>query len=406
MTHLGRYALMGGVLSAAGLPLYIHAPKVYADSYGVSLASLGAVLFGLRLLDVVQDPLLGRLASALKHRRGLAIAVAFSAMGLGMLGLLGMAPPIAPLPWFALTLTLVFSAFSFLTICFYAQGAARGEAMAPKGHVQLARWRETGALTGVCLAAILPTILSGYAGFAIMFAIACGAATFAMRHEWQPLPTSADNDFGTVLKDPIARRLLLVALLNAAPVAVSSTLFLFFVESRLAAPGWEGPLLLVFFLSAAVAAPVWGTLAMRYSPRRVLLWGMGLAVASFSLALTLGPGDQWIFAIVCLTSGAALGADLTLLPALFSKRMAQIAPDAAQGFALWSFASKFTLALAAVLIFPLLDLAGFVSGTENTASALTTLSLLYAAAPCALKLGAMALLATTSLTDHQKEPQK
>ena len=32
------------MLAAAGLPLYIHAPKVYADAYGVSLGALGAAL--------------------------------------------------------------------------------------------------------------------------------------------------------------------------------------------------------------------------------------------------------------------------------------------------------------------------------------------------------------------------
>ena len=68
--------------------------------------------------------------------------------------------------------------------------------------------------------------------------------------------------------------------LNAAPVAVSSTLFLFFVESRLAAPGWEGPLLLLFFLSAALAAPLWGRLAEQFGAKPVLLAGMVLSIVA------------------------------------------------------------------------------------------------------------------------------
>ena len=57
--RLPAYALFAALLACAGLPIYVHAPKFYVDEYGVSLTALGAVLFGLRLLDVVQDPLLG-----------------------------------------------------------------------------------------------------------------------------------------------------------------------------------------------------------------------------------------------------------------------------------------------------------------------------------------------------------
>mgnify|MGYP000028266582 CR=1 FL=1 len=47
------------------------------------------------------------------------------------------------------------------------------------------------------------------------------------------------------------------------------------------------------------------------------------------LAALLGPGDIIPFALICVASGAALGADMTLLPAIFSARMERIAPGAA-----------------------------------------------------------------------------
>lgn len=70
---LPGYALFAALLASAGLPIYIHAPKFYVDEYGVSLAALGAVLFGLRLFDVVQDPALGWLSERLHRVRGLAV---------------------------------------------------------------------------------------------------------------------------------------------------------------------------------------------------------------------------------------------------------------------------------------------------------------------------------------------
>lgn len=396
---LPAYGVFAALLAAAGLPIYIHAPKFYVDEYGVSLAALGAVLFGLRLFDVIQDPLLGRLAGALRHWRSAAVTFGVALMVVSMLGLFAVAPPVAPLIWFALMLAGVFSAFSFLTICFYAQGVQTGGRLEGAGHLRLARWRETGALLGVCVAAVAPVILGGFIGFSLGFAILGLTALWVMRREWGSEGEIPEGGFAPVLQDPVARRLLLIALVNAAPVAVSSTLFLFFVESRLAAPGWEGPFLLLFFLSAAIAAPFWGRAAERFGPKQVLMSGMVLSIIAFAFALTLGAGDVWAFGLICLASGAALGADMTLLPAIFSARMARVAPGASGAFGLWSFVSKLSLAFAAIALLPALETAGFRAGTENTESALWALSLAYGLVPCVLKLLAIGLLATT----HWKE---
>ena len=396
--RLPSYALFAALLASAGLPLYILAPKFYVDEYGVSLAALGTVLFVLRLLDVVQDPLLGRLADRVRAQRGLSVAIAVVLMAGAMLGLFAMEPLFMPLAWFAVMLTVVFSAFSYLTICFYAQGVSAAGYLPEQGHLRLARWRETGALLGICAAAVAPIALGGYAGFALAFVGLAVAAVLAMMGQWQAAQVESTG-FGGVLRDPIARKLLAVALVNAAPVAVSSTLFLFFVESRLDAPGWEGPFLLMFFLSAALAAPVWGRLAEGIGPKRVLLVGMGLSIVAFAAAVTLGSGDLWAFAVICVASGAALGADMTLLPALFAARMEKVSPGATEAFGLWSFVSKFTLALAAVALLPLLQTGGFQAGQDNTEDALMLLSLLYGALPCVLKLVAIGLLVSTTIDE-------
>ena len=65
-----RLALFSAMIAMAGLPIYIHAPKFYVDSYQISLGTLGATLFGLRLLDVVQDPFLGGIVRAIPKSAG------------------------------------------------------------------------------------------------------------------------------------------------------------------------------------------------------------------------------------------------------------------------------------------------------------------------------------------------
>ena len=401
--RLPAYSLFAMILSGAGLPIYIYAPKFYADNFGVSLTALGAVLFGLRLFDVVQDPVLGWLSERLGEARRLAVWIGATVLAVSMIGLFAIAPPIAPLLWFALTITGLFSAFSFLSINFYAQGVGKAESVRGS-HMRLAAWRETGALLGVCIAAVAPTLLADYvdqpfAIFAYSFAAITVLAALAMLPEWRGSVTNEPSPIREILADKLARRLLILALVNAAPLAVSSTLFLFYVESRLNAPGMEGPLLVLFFLAAAASSPFWSWLAGKIGPRYALLSAMMLAIGSFAFVLTLGEGDITAFAIICVLSGATIGADLTLLPALFAKRMASVSPNGGQGFGLWSLVSKFTLAFAAAALLPILEANGFSAGDANSDTALATLTYLYALVPCALKLIAVALLAATPLEE-------
>ncbi len=409
-TGLWHWAAFGAMLSAAGLPIYLHAPKFYVDSYGVSLATLGAVLAALRLIDVVQDPVLGWLAGVTQRYRGAMVPFAAALMAAAMLGLFAIPPPIAPIWWFALTLTALFTAFSYLTIVFYANGVARAVDLGPEGHLRLAGWRETGGLIGVCAAAVAPTALTQampnpYTGFAIGFAVFAVAAVALMRHEWVDTSHAAQTPslagFAIALRDRPARNLLLVALFNGAPVAVTSTLFLYFVESRLAAPGYEGAFLLLFFLSAALSSFTWSRLAQTYGARRVLLAAMALSIITFIFAATLGAGDLLGFAAICIASGAALGADMTLLPAIFARRLATLDTKGSEAvaFGLWSFVSKLSLAIAAGTLLPILDAAGFQSGQPNAETALHTLTILYALVPCALKVVAMAVLARTPTSE-------
>lgn len=402
--RLPAWSLMGAVISAAGLPIYIYAPKFYADNYGVSLAVLAWVLFGLRLFDMIQDPVFGWISERLR-RRALAVSVGGFVLALSMLGLFAVAPPINAYVWFTLTVTGLFSAFSFLTINFYGQGVAKAEGL-DGGHNRLAGWRETGALLGVCIAAVMPTLLAEYSAapfavFAVGFAAVTALAVVVMMPEWQrQIDAPEPTPIGAILRDGVARRLLILAFVNATPLAVSSTMFLFYVEGRLEAPGWEGALLVLFFLSAALSSPVWSRLAERFGNKPVLLGAMVAAVASFAWTLTFGPGDHIQFAIVCVLSGATIGADLTLLPAMFAKRMARIAPNGGQGFGLWSLVNKFTLAFAAVLLLPLLEGAGYDAQTGVYApDAQWMLMVLYAGVPSILKVVAIGLLTATRLED-------
>ena len=274
-------------------------------------------------------------------------------------------------------------------------------------QLALARWRETGSLLGVCCAAMAPSLLFAmtdrpFAAFAVGFAGLAIIAGFFMSKHWSPTAQErrSGGGFSTALADPVVRQLLILAVLNTAPVAVSSTLFLFFVESRLQAPDMTGLLLILFFISAAISAPLWTFLAGRFGPRSVLLVAMIAAIVSFFYAFFLQSGQVNAFMLICIASGVTLGADLSILPAVFAKRLAVTKAQAAVGFGFWNFASKLSLAWAAIIVLPALERFGYQPGMTNTQSGLLALSMGYAAVPCILKLGAIWVLLRLQLGDE------
>lgn len=396
------------MLAFVSLPIYIHAPQFFAQKYGISLAILGMLLLGVRAIDFLQDPFLGWLADRIGPKKEGLIGVAIAVLSLGLIGLFALSAPIAPPLWFAICLIIIFTAFSFLNILFYSQGVKHAERIGRDAHLSLAVWREGGALIGVCLAAMTPLLFEEWGAenplalYSFCFSALALGAFFAMRGRWDHARGAFPREaFARILRDPVTKRLVIIAIINAAPVAVTSTLFLFFVEDVIARPKYSGPFLLAFFLAAAFAVPIWGRLAHRFGMKKALLGAMCLAVLSFLWAIRLSEGDLWAFFVISIASGAALGADMTFLPALFARRIAALSLAPGVGFGIWNFCNKASLGLAAGLTLPLLQFFGFQPGGENNATALAGLTYLYGGVPCFLKLAAIGMLSVTSLGEER-----
>lgn len=120
---------------------------------------------------------------------------------------------------------------------------------------------------------------------------------------------------------------------------------------------------------------------------------MILSILAFAWAYRLGTGDICAFYVIAAASGAALGADMTLTPAMLAAR---IDGDGGRVFALWTFLQKSALALGAGITLPVLALAGFDPAGTVEAAGREALSVAYALVPCALKLVAIGTLAFIS----------
>lgn len=382
--------LFGVMLGAVGLPIYLHAPKYFSDTYGVSLALLGAIMFVLRVVDFIQDPLLGRLSAIGIASHRVLSAGAGALIVAGALGLFIVAAPINPTIWFAFSLVLLFTGYSLSVILLYTHAANN---FVDTTQPIVARWREAGQLIGICLSAIAPTLFTEishvpytlFGGFLISITV---VSVLLMHNRWSEQMTITSQKFTFVAPDARIRPYLVLAFINAIPVAITSTLFLFYVEYAIGSATASGPLLLLFFGAAAFSVPIWTVLAKKYVIEWVLGMAMLASLVAFVLTFTLGAGDIVAFAIICGVTGVLTGADLTLLPMVFIKFLQRTDVPSEEAFGYWSLSSKLALALAVGLVLPGLEVSGF-DPASPTPLGIYNLSVAYALVPSALKICAI-----------------
>ncbi|OWU83518.1 sodium:galactoside symporter [Oceanicola sp. 22II-s10i] len=386
-------------LATASIPIYIHLPGFAVSELGLSLAQVGTILLLIRIVDFVQDPLLGWMTDRWPGQLSRFAFLALATLAIGFVAVFSVTPPIAPSVWLTLGLLVTFTGYSLGAILLYGQSAAMAGSGDADAQFGLAGVREFGILAGVTLGAMAPALFgalspsgSGYALFGWALAGLALVAALVARPLWRrPQIASMRLDLSGLRRSG-AGWLLALALVNSLPVAVTSTLFVFFVEDRLALPDLAGPFLILFFVAAGVSAPGWSRLAARFGARRVLPVSMALAIVSFIGAYALPAGAALPFAVICVASGVALGADMVILSALFASTLSRAGLQAGQAFGFWNFCTKATLAIAAGVVLPLLQLRGFTPGAPNPPEALAALNLAYAILPCALKVLAIAMV--------------
>jgi Na+/melibiose symporter-like transporter len=409
---LAAYAAPALPLAAMYFPVYVFLAEFYASAHGLPVGAIGVVFILVRLFDAVSDPVAGIVSDCWTTRWGrrrpwLAAGAPVVVVSAWMLFV---PPPGVGLVGFAIWLFLLTLGWTAMLTPYFAWGAELTGDYAERGRVSV--WRETAGLVGTILAAVLYSLgddsAKGMRNVAFLIALTMPVACMlCLARVPEPRDFSrASASLGSLVRiftmEPLFARLILAFFINSAANALPAGLFLFFVGQRLGAPAWGGPLLILYFGAAVLAAPVWPWLVRRYSKHRVWCWAMIYACVIFALALLLREGDLLAFGVICVLSGAALGADLSL-PTAIQADVVDLdtarSGDQRTGayFALWSLAQKFALAGSGGVALIALGWIGFTPRGDNTPLVLTGLALLYALVPIVLKLGAVALMWTFPL---------
>jgi glycoside/pentoside/hexuronide:cation symporter, GPH family len=346
--RLASYGAFALPLAFAALPLYVQWPAHAASAWGLPLAAIGALLLAVRVGDAFIDPWIGARIDTLFARSPrhawLGAGVAAACIAIGMAALMFAPPGVAAdttalLAWAAAALVLTSLGYSVATVTHQAWAVRLGG-----GTAEQARWvgtREALALAGVIVASLLPALL----GWAVTVAVLAmllllawlmlsgvlpprGAGGVTPRLEGaaavsSPAPgtaaIAAQRDARSPWRDAGFRRLMPVVLASGLASAIPASLVVLYVRDLLqAGAAAEGWVLGLYFAAAAGAMPLWVRAVRRYGLLRPWFAGMWIAIAAFAGAAALGPGDIALFAVICIASGLALGADLVVPPALLA----------------------------------------------------------------------------------------
>ncbi len=411
------YGSLGFALAFVGLPLYLYIPKYYAEELGVSLQTIGILIIFSRLIDTVQDPVIGYYCDKLKYKQTTRLSImAISALFLipFFYFLLHPATTDYRASWFFVTLTLCYTAYSFVTINYFSTAAELTKAYIPQ--TKLTTSREGFGLLGVALASALPSFLNMYYSpqttyllWFLIFSATCGVA-FALLWKNVPFHSSAKNGkpqsiqfhFSTLAKNKKATLLTFIYFINSISAGIPAALVLFYIDEVIGTPHLAGYFLMFYFLGAVAAMPFWPKLTTLWGKKRLWLASMLLTVCVFLWSGFLGKGDVIPYFVVCLTSGIFLGVDLSTPPSMLADTLIE-EQEKGLFFGLWTMVSKMSLALASGFSLILISSLGYESNGELEMGKETAVAISYGFFPCLFRLLAMVLLFRSTLDKENNE---
>lgn len=286
-SRLAFYALPAIPLAAIALPFYIVVPSFYADHFALSLATIGTILLGIRLIDAITDPLFGWLSDRVRSRFGrrrffFVISTPLTALAAFML----FWPPedagVYYLAFWGVTLSIG-ATWSLLPYTAWGAELATGY----QARVKLSAWREGATLIGSLIAITLPFVggldtavgFHGLAWIAVFIAVTLPlAGLLAVARVPEPTDLSQRKlslleGFRHLRANGPFLRLASAFLLNSFANAIPASLFIYFVGQRLGAPAMQGPLLFTYFSALSPACRslslppnAWASIAPGASP--------------------------------------------------------------------------------------------------------------------------------------------
>ena len=406
--HKGLYALPAFVLALPTIPAFVLLPSFYAETMGLGLATVGAIFLGLRLLDVISDPLLGYVSDHIPSRFGkrrlpMAIGAVIGAPALIMV--FSPAPGVSAgylIGWG----TMLYIAWTAVQIPYVAWAVELEHNYAARA--QLNGYREGAGLLGIMatgVAGVVLVTLTEQDRFQVLAwaTVILGCGVFYVTLRFVPEGRFVPSDKSRALSFPWRNRLFLRVLtawfLNGLANGLPAVCLPLFMTHILGASNTDqAALLFIYFLFAVVGIQGWVWLSRLYTKHSIWCLSMTMACAVFLTVPLLNTGDIVAFGVICALTGLTLGSDLALPPAIQADcadwdRFRFRKERTGTLFAYWSMSTKLALGLAVGFAFPALSWLGLDDQTQTASNqSKMALVVIYAVIPIVLKLMAIMLM--------------
>ncbi len=403
---LFSYSLPAFAFSFPLIPFAVFLPVFYAEDMSLGYLPVGVALFLARLVDVLSDPLAGYLSDFRPIRgsyRKSWIAVGALIAGVALVMITRVEPGVSALHlgvWSA----LLYIGWTLVTVPYLSLGAELATSYEAK--TLYTTGREAVSLVGMLAALSVPfflregePVIPNIPIVLIPIALLClliffwGVREPSANHLNKPVFRA--SHFKEVLTKTKFRQLGVIWLITSAASTVPAVLFPIYVPQALAGSEMEKNLsILIYFLSAVAGMPFWLWYAKGRLKHRVMATSTVIVCLTFPVAALLGPGQIGIFYIVCVVTGFALAAELSLAPSILADvadldRCQNGETRTAIHFSLWGMTSKIALALATLLALGAMEV---VTIAVEEASRGVYVALLYAGLPVLMKIPVIYML--------------
>lgn len=439
---MALYGLVNLPTSIVGLPIALYIPAFYSQNLGLSLATVGALIALSRLTDVVTDPTIGILSDRWMTRFGRRKPWMVFGMPLKVLSLWMLFVPDSS---FAITLwgalggdavsnlylffwiSMLYLGFTLVDLPYRAWGAELSLDYDERSRVT--GWREAFGYGGTLMALVIPLVMSlafdrpgannALLGVAIAVVILMPLLTLpaliwvreqpqlsapAIRVPWK-------RGLKIVWGNGPYRRLVISFLFLVAAVSMTASLSFFFVASVMEETFDRYAIfILAYYVASSAAIPIWFALSRRFGKHKTVVIGiLWLSLWSAFIPL-LGPGHYWLFFLIMMLKGSAVGA-LVFLPASMAADVVDLdrlrTGEQRTGlyFSLWGMVNKAAVALGVFIATNGAAWFGFdpTIGSGNSESAKLAVALLYSVIPALLACVALPLLWKYPLTRERQE---